>query len=199
MRPIDTIRRRASQALSYVVPQVDILVTQARGVASLRRCQRLGAQLGAGVRFNGRVYVSEPSRLELGENVHIGDGAFLRTEGGLSIGAHTHISRDLVVYTVNHRFEGERLPYDETMVERPVVIGRNVWIGTRVSIAPGARIGDGAIIAMGAVVAGEVPALAIVGNPALRTLGARDRERYDELERLGRYGGASGAARPDER
>lgn len=152
------------------------------------------ASCGDGTALYGRACITGLDQVRLGRNVHIGDNAFIRGEGGLTIGDNTHVSRNLVLYTVNHRYEGERLPYDEELVEKPVDIGRNVWIGMNVCIAPGTTIGDGAIVAMGAVVFGDVPPLTIVGGPAWRALGQRDQNRYQALCETGAYGGADGRA-----
>jgi maltose O-acetyltransferase len=153
--------------------------------------RRLGA-CGKGVRIYGRFRVSGPQNLYLGNNVHINDNSFIRAEGGLKIGDHTHISRNVVIYTMNHDYEGERLPYDEKKVLKSVEIGRNVWIGMNVSIVPGVIIGDGAIIGMGAVVAQNVPPLAVIGSQPTRMLKARNVEHYDTLEREAAYSGMSG-------
>ena len=147
---------------------------------------------GRGVRFHGRITLTGPERVRIGDNVHVGANAFIRGEGGLEIGENTHISRNLVLYTFNHRYEGERLPYDEGQVAGPVRIGRNVWIGMNVCITPGSVIGDGAIVGMGCVVMGEVPPLAIVGSQRWRVLGWRDAGHYGELDGRGAYGGADG-------
>src|SRR5699024_135422 len=76
------------------------------------------------------------------KNVHIGKNAFIRAEGGLFIGENTHISRNFVCYSVNHDYEGKRLPVDDNDVYKPVHIGKNVWIGINVVVAPGTYIGD---------------------------------------------------------
>jgi acetyltransferase-like isoleucine patch superfamily enzyme len=149
-------------------------------------------QCGMGLKLNGSSHISGVGSIHIGQNVHIGDNAFIRGEGGLVIGDNTHISRNLVLYTVNHCYEGDRLPYDDTATYKPVEIGRNVWIGMNVCIVPGSKIGDGAIVGMGAVIAGEVPPLSIVGCQKFRILGYRDAEHYDALETQKRYGGVSG-------
>lgn len=147
---------------------------------------------GQGVRLYGRFRVTNPKGLHLGDNVHINANAFIRAEGGVTIGDNTHIARNLVVYSMNHDFEGQRLPYDHHLVRKPVLIGKNVWIGINVTIAPGATIRDGAIIGMGAVVAGTVPKLAVIGAPPWRILKHRNEDRYVSLEAARRYGGMSG-------
>lgn len=163
-----------------------------------RTLRRLGAA-GPGCQFSGSIRVSGPDKVRLGSNVHIADSAWIRGEGGVTIGDNTHISRNLVLYSVNHQWEGERLPYDETLVERGVTIGRNVWIGMNVCITPGSVIGDGAIIGMGAVVAGEIPPFTIAVSSPLRIVGQRDEARYRELDEAGAYGGASGRPLTGER
>lgn len=147
---------------------------------------------GTGLKVRGFVQISGAAAVEIGHNVHIGENAFIRGGGGLTIGDNTHISRNLVLYTINHCYEGDRLPYDDTTVKKPVEIGRNVWIGMNVCIAPGAKIGDGAIIGMGAVISGIVPPLSIVGNQKFRILGCRNPQHYHSLEAAKAYGGVNG-------
>lgn len=148
---------------------------------------------GKGVVIGGAVSIAGIEKCDFGNNVHIGRNAFIRAQGGLKIGDNTHISRNLVLYTVNHQYAGERLPYDDRLIKKEVVIGRNVWIGMNVCIAPGTKIGDGAIIGMGTVVSGNVPALSIVGNSEWRILGWRDKKHYEELELTRAYGGINGS------
>ncbi|MCU1497395.1 MAG: lacA [Acidimicrobiales bacterium] len=165
-------------------------------VARDRRSKRTNLRdigsVGPNCHITGEVYISAPGKVVLGENVHIGTGAFIRAEGGLTIGDNTHISRNLLLYTMNHEYAGSRLPYDDSKIVRPVVIGRNVWVGMNVCIAPGSEIGDGAIIGMGTVVSGVVPPMAIIGSQPWRVLGQRDEEHYHRLDGEGRYGAAGG-------
>jgi acetyltransferase-like isoleucine patch superfamily enzyme len=136
--------------------------------------------------------VSGHENVVLGDNVHIGSGSFIRAEGGLDVGSHTHISRNLLLYTRNHDFKGTRLPYDDKSIQRPVKIGRCVWIGMNVCIVPGTTIGDGAIIGMGTTVSGTVPSLAIVASSKWTVVGERDPAEYERLDGLGSYGGRGG-------
>lgn len=161
------------------------------GRARARNLRPIGV-VGHGSAIHGRCTITGADRIELGSNVHIGEGSFIRAEAGLRIGDNTHISRNLLLYTMNHEFEGTALPYDHTMRYRPVEIGRNVWIGMNVCIAPGTVIGDGAIVAMGATISGTVPARSIVASQPWRIIGTRDDEHYDALEREQRYGASGG-------
>lgn len=147
---------------------------------------------GKGVKFHGKIVITNPMKVEMGDNVHIAENAYIRSDGGLKIGNNTHISRNIVLYTVNHNYEGERLPYDEKLIEKKVEIGSNVWIGMNVKIIPGITIGEGVIIGMGTVVSRDVPPLAIVGSAPQRIIKYRDEKKYYELKDKKKFGGASG-------
>lgn len=160
-----------------------------------RRNEKILASLksrGRGSNLWGSARITGAKEMEVGDNVHIGDNAFIRAEGGLTIGDNTHISRNLVLYTINHRTDGLRIPYDEEYVKKPVVIGRNVWLGMNVCITPGTTIGDGAIIGMGAVISVHVPEMAIVVGQKWRIVGNRDHQHYQDCESRRAFGGPNG-------
>lgn len=160
--------------------------------AYTREYSRLFRASGTGIRLHYPCRITGPERMEVGNNVHINRGALIRAEGGLRIGDNVHIARNLTIYTINHNYEGQALPYDHTMIRESVVIERNVWIGINVTIVPGVRIAEGAIVAAGSVVSHDVPPLTIVGGHPLRLLKARDEEHYRRLETQQKYGGPSG-------
>lgn len=139
-----------------------------------------------------KLVISDTSKVKIGKNVHIGDNAYIKSEGGLTIGDNTHISRNLLLYTVNHNYKSDVLPYNEEMLHKKVVIGQNVWIGMNVCVAPGTIIGDGCIIGMGTVVSGEIPALSIIGSQKWKVLDKRDEERYNEVVEKKRFGKENG-------
>jgi len=151
------------------------------------------SKCGDGIYIYAPCQITAPNKVKMGDNVHINRGAFIRAEGGLTIGDNVHIGRNLVLYTINHNYLGEALPYDQTNIFKPVVIEKNVWIGINVTIVPGVTIGEGAIIGAGAVVSKDVPSLAIVGASPQKILKYRDPEHYSSLEEQKRYGGQSGS------
>lgn len=138
-------------------------------------------EVGVNVRLRYSSNFIHPKKIKLGSNIHIGENAWWRADGGIEIGDNTIISRNSVMFTANHDYEGEYLPYDRNFRYGKITIGRNVWIGMNVMINQGITIHDGAIIAMGTVVTKDVPSMAIVGSHGSRILKYRDQEHYQKL------------------
>jgi acetyltransferase-like isoleucine patch superfamily enzyme len=149
-------------------------------------------QTGRCIRLNGVSTIRGHDRIELGDNVHIGDNAYIVGDGGLFIGNNVHISRNLVLYTSSHNYRGDRLPYDETNIDKSVYIGPNVWIGTNVTILPGTHIEEGCIVGAGAVVAGRLERLGIYGAASAQKIGERNVGHYETLKAKEWYGGING-------
>ena len=155
------------------------LVSFIYGFPVWRRARRVGK----GLRCRGPVHVTR--KTELGDHVHF-NGAFFYGGGVVKIGNWCHMGEGLKVFTRNHNYKGDALPYDKTFVAKPVTIGNCVSIGAYVILLPGTTIGDGAIIQAGSVVHGEIPPMAIAGGNPAKVFAWRDKERYDALLAAGR-------------
>jgi maltose O-acetyltransferase len=150
------------------------------------------AHCGPNLRLHYPCVITGPEYVDVGENVHINRNALFRAEGSLKIVNNVHIARNLVIYTINHNYLGNALPYDATMIKKPVIIERNVWIGINVTIVPGVTIGEGAIVGAGTTVSQDIPPLALVGSQPLRILKYRPKYHYEALDKEKRYGGPGG-------
>lgn len=141
---------------------------------------------GNDLRIHGKIKILQPNKLIIGDSCRIGKGTFLFCYGGLSVGNNVQFSRNITVYTANHNFKSDVLPYNNQYLIGPVTIGDNVWVGMNVSILPGVTIGKNAILGMNAIITKDVPDNAIVvGNN--RIIGYRTEEQLKNAE--GRYFG----------
>ncbi len=157
-------------------------VRDAWGLAHLAKIK----QRGVNVKLVGYSRYLDPDGLLLGDNVRIGYGCFFFCKGGIQIGSNTIISRDVTIYSANHDYKEDYVPFGPGYVKSPVIVGKHVWIGMGVKILPGVKIGDGAIIGMGAIVARDVfPGEIVVGQP-IRTVGTQDTTRQEDLARAGK-------------
>ena len=141
---------------------------------------------GKDLRIHGRIKILQPDKLVIGDYCRIGKGTFLFCYGGLTIGNNVQFSRNITVYTANHNFMSDVLPYNHEYLVGPVTINDNAWIGMNVSILPGVTIGKNAIVGMSAVITKDVPDNAIVVRNN-RIIGYRKEEQIKNAE--GRYFG----------
>lgn len=149
-------------------------------------------ECGEGFHIYAPFDIAGMGMIKVGTNVHINSYSVIRGYGGLTIGSNVHIGPRVTIYTASHNYKGEAIPYDNTLIKKPVVIHDNVWIGACVTISPGVEIGEGAIIAAGSVVFKSVPKMAIVGGNELRVIKYRDKLHYDKLLKENKFGGVGG-------
>lgn len=118
---------------------------------------------------------------------HIGNncsfnGIVVRGKGNVTIGDNLHSGTDILIMTDNHNYDcGNVLPYDDTLIIREVVIGKNVWLGTRVTILPGAIIEDGVVVQAGSTVVGRLPYCSVCGGHPAKPFKYRNIDHYETL------------------
>ena len=133
----------------------------------------------------GENFVGGPTTLSkntfLGKNTNF-NGMIVNGIGKVVIGDNFHSGTNCLIISSIHNYDfGKRIPYDDTHIEKPVIIHNNVWIGDRVTILGKVIIGEGAIIQAGAVVVKDVPPGAIVGGNPAEVFKFRNMEHYYEL------------------
>jgi acetyltransferase-like isoleucine patch superfamily enzyme len=110
----------------------------------------------------------------IGDNVWIGQQAFLHSAGGLTIGNNVGIGPAVKIHTSRHREVGRNTPIVEAPIEDcAVFIGDGADLGVGSIIMPGVRIGVGAQIGAGAVVTRDVPDFAVAAGVPARILRIR--------------------------
>lgn len=105
------------------------------------------------------------SHIRLGDNVGIGEFAYLGGAGGLDIGDDCIIGQYFSCHPENHIFDdpSQAIRLQGT-TRQGIRIGKNCWIGAKVTILDGVQIGDNCIIAAGAVVTRSIPANSVIGG-----------------------------------
>jgi acetyltransferase-like isoleucine patch superfamily enzyme len=137
----------------------------------------LGENVGIGA--YSRVVVSTSLHhlgeyIKIGNNVGIGEFAYLGGAGGLEIGDECIIGQYFSCHPENHCFDDPTVSIRLQGVRRKgIKIGKNCWIGSKVSILDGVEIGDGCIVAAGAVVTQSFPSNCIIGGVPAKILKSR--------------------------
>ena len=142
-------------------------------------------KIGINVKISNGFNIQSTEKLSIEDNVYIGPKGSLYAHGGIHIHSGTIIGPQVSIYSANHNFSisSTQIPYDKTLIEKPVIIHENNWIGGNVIIVPGVEIGEGCIVGAGSVVTKRIEKFSIVaGNPA-RVIGSRNAEHYHELKK----------------
>lgn len=142
------------------------------------------ASLGNNVRVSNNCFFAHA------ENIYIEDDVFLAREiyidaiSEIYIGSGVMIGPRCTFIAGSHNYNSNDLksiPYDNRMINLPIIIEKNVWIGANVSIAPGTHIEEGCVIGMGASIYGTIPKFSVVGAGAYKIIKTRDEKKYLEL------------------
>jgi maltose O-acetyltransferase len=129
-----------------LIPPFKFIITK-----YLRHCKNICFSPGFRF-FYGNIYA---------KNVDFNDTFFL-DYAPVYVGENSSFSFENIVITATHEM-GDR----QTVIAKPIHIGKNVWITTRCIILPGVKIGDNSVIAAGSVVTRDIPSNCLAGgNPA---------------------------------
>ena len=143
-----------------------------------------GIQFGDNVSIGAfsRVIVSTSlneigDKISIGNNVGIGEFAYLGGAGSLEIGDECIIGQYLSCHPENHNYQDTTISIRHQGVTRKgIKIGKNCWIGSKVTILDGVTIGNGSIIAAGSVVNKSFPKNSIIGGVPAKLLKTRTHE-----------------------
>ncbi len=144
-----------------------------------RKIRKTAAKCGKNLYVGGKSNVT--SNTCLGECVNF-NGMQMYGKGRIEIGDYFHSGQNCQIITSFHNYEGNKIPYDNTYINKDVIIEDCVWIGNNTIILGGTRIGEGAIIQAGSVVCCDIPKYAIAGGHPAKPFKYRDKEHYELLK-----------------
>lgn len=109
--------------------------------------------------------------ITIGDNVGLGEFAYLGGAGGLEIGSDCIIGQYLSCHPENHNYaDNSKLIRFQGTTRQGIKIGKNCWIGSKVTILDGVTVGDNCVIAAGAVVTKSMPDNVIIGGIPAKVL-----------------------------
>lgn len=139
---------------------------------------------GLSIPFDSTIHIGanffNPDGITIGHDTIIGDHCFLDGRSTLTIGSHTDIASQVLIYNDEHDINDPHFGNSFA----PVTIGDYVFIGPRAIILPGVTIGKAAIIAAGAIVTKNVPEFEVWGGVPAKKI--TDRKITNPNYRLGR-------------
>ena len=134
---------------------------------SALRCALLnlfGAAVGSGVVIRGKVNITFPWRLRLGDNVWLGEEVHILSLADVVIENSVCISQRAFLCTGSHDYS--KPAFD--LVTKPITVRTGAGVAAQVFIGPGVEIGAGSVVGAGSAVMESVVANKLVrGNPAV--------------------------------
>ena len=149
-----------------------------------------GIDLGNNVRIGafsrlvvGTSFDNLGAHIKIGNNVGLGEFAYLGGGGGLEIGDDCIIGQYLSCHPENHNFNNpHELIRLQGISRKGIKIGKNCWIGAKVTILDGVEIGDNCVIAAGAVVTSSMPSHAVIAGVPARIIKSIRHERPIDIK-----------------
>lgn len=140
-----------------------------------------GVRLGKHSTLHTGVRVFDPRGIKVGEGTIIGYGTFIDGRSSVTIGSHTDIASEVMIYSSEHDVNSPT--FAATLA--PVTIKDYVFVGPRAIILAGVTIGEGAVVAAAAVVTKDVEPYTIVAGVPAKIIG--ERKLKDPKYKLGRF------------
>lgn len=123
-----------------------------------------GAKLGRGLIIKPSVRIKFPWKLELGDNVWLGEGCWIDNLDKIKIGNHVCISQGAHLLTGNHDYTKPSFDYRNA----PIVLEDGVWIGAQSIVCPGVTCKSHSILTVGSIATRDLEQFTIYqGNPAV--------------------------------
>lgn len=122
-----------------------------------------GAKIGSGVVIKPRVSVKYPWKLEVGNNVWIGEGVWIDNLGMVKIGDNVCLSQGSFLLCGNHDYKKETFD----LIVGDIILEEGVWIGAKAIVCPGVKCFSHSVLAVGSVATSNLDANKVYqGNPA---------------------------------
>ncbi len=134
-------------------------------VSSLK-CRLLvlfGARIGKGVVIKPRVNIKYPWHLVVGDNVWIGEGAWIDNLVRVTLGNNVCISQNAYLLTGNHDYKDVVFG----LIAEEITIDQGAWVGACSIVCPGVHMFEHSILSVGSVLTKNTEPCGIYqGNPA---------------------------------
>lgn len=122
-----------------------------------------GAKVGQRVVIRSLVNISFPWRLEIGDDVWIGDGVWILSLAKVILESNVCISQRSYLCSGAHDYRKDTFD----LITRAIRIRRGSWLAAGAFVGPGVEVGPNSVISAGSVAIKNVEANTVVrGNPA---------------------------------
>jgi putative colanic acid biosynthesis acetyltransferase WcaF len=124
-----------------------------------------GAKIGKGVLIKPDVAIKYPWKLNLGENIWIGEKVWIDNLAEVTINNNVCLSQGAYLLTGNHNYKSSHFD----LIIKSIVLEEGVWIGAKAVVCPGITCKSHSVLAVNSVATRDLDAHSIYqGNPAIK-------------------------------
>lgn len=124
-----------------------------------------GVKIGKGLVIKNNVTIKFPWKLTIGDNVWLGENAWIDNLDNVTIGNDVCISQGALLLTGNHDYTRSTFDYRNA----PITIENGAWIGAKTVVCPDVTVHSHAILTVGSIATKDLEAYGIYqGNPAMK-------------------------------
>jgi acetyltransferase-like isoleucine patch superfamily enzyme len=138
-----------------------------------KNLKRLYAKKGLGIFPGARIEILD-GKIEIGENVRIGQNLTLNCGSRIEIGSNTTISANVFIGTTKAIIKKGSSFREWQNIEIPIHIGENCFIGYGAILLPGTKLGNNCVVGANSVVKGTFPDDTIIGSERAKKIGKLD-------------------------
>lgn len=109
--------------------------------------QLFGAKIGSGFVIKPSVHIKFPWKLQLGDNVWIGEHVWIDNLDKVIIGDNVCLSQGALILTGNHDYTLSSFDFKNA----PITLENGVWIGAKAVVCPGITCKSHAVLAVGSI------------------------------------------------
>lgn len=183
--PQETSCQKVFNRLTTVFLEFWLLILRVVGFIPIHTVRKFFYLIsGVKMPFDSNIYIGanffNPAGITIGHDSLVGNNCFLDGRAPLTIGSHTSLASDVLIYNDEHNINSP----DFGNSFGPVTIKDYVFIGPRAIILPNVVIGQGAVVAAGAVVTKNIPDFEVWGGVPAKKIS--DRRITNPVYQLGR-------------
>src|ERR1700736_1317428 len=108
----------------------------------VRLLRAFGEKVGEGVVVRSQVNISFPWRLEIGDDVWIGDGVWILSLARITVESNVCISQRSYLCSGTHDYRKETFD----LITKPIRIREGSWIASEALVGPGVEVGPNSVI-----------------------------------------------------
>lgn len=147
-----------------------------------RRCLIIGKDVSFRRRFSLNINDNGTALVSLGDGCFFNNDCSINCRQRVEIGENVLLGEGVRIYDHNHMFSNPTLPIKAQGFScKPVIIGDDCWIGSNVVILAGAAIGEGSVVGAGTIVSGSVPPNSVVIDRQKLVYRPREGDKWVEL------------------